>query len=87
MANIYEELLQLNLGSMANALNRGRAIQAVQKDINEKVLIFDKNTSPGMKNILLRLQLIETKQTESNIEIEKRRQENSSLVSMLLKDC
>ena len=80
MANI-QELLQLNFGSMTkpDLLKHGKALQTALKDINDRTKNLDNNIGPGMENVLLRLQLIETKQTESTSELEKLKKENTSL--------
>ena len=77
-----QDLLQINMGSMNknDLLKTAKAIQDALRDINERTTNV-KNNAGGLENILLRLQMVENKQTTATSDIEKLKKENSSLKS------
>ena len=75
-----QDLLQINMGSMNknDLLKTAKAIQDALRDINERTTSVENNAG-GLENILLRLQMVENKQTTATSDIEKLKKENSSL--------
>ena len=59
-------------------LKTAKAIQDALRDINERTTNVENNNG-GLENILLRLQMVENKQTTATSDLEKLKKENSSL--------
>lgn len=80
MADTINDLLQLNFASMnkPDLLKHGKAIQDALREIHDRSRNAETNVA-GMENILLRLQMLENKQTSAASDIEKLQRENRSL--------